>query len=130
MKLPCNREEFLVWPPMGGVIALIVLGTLHITLPIYQALLCEYDGAPFYTGYIFPILMGIALAWRLHGKFWLGFAWTGFIFYICALLITLLPSSTVLTNMFMVSMCLAILLAVESSWLGMKRAIQLQQEVL
>lgn len=126
MKTPQRLEEILVWPPMGGAIAFILFSTLHITLPAYQTLLGEYQGAPYYIGYIFPVIMGSVLAWQLHGKYWLGFAWLGFAFYLTALVLTLFLNAILVQNIFVVCMSLAILQAVQSAWLKLKRWSELR----
>ena len=124
MKPPHNREEFLAWPPMGAAIAVIVFTTLHITLSHYHSILHHFNDLPVYTAYGFPIIMGVVLAWPLHPKYWLGFAWSSFVFYLCALFMTLFPASTVIEDLFLVCMSLSLLQAVQSGWLFVKRVLE------
>ena len=130
MKVPASKEEFLVWPPLGGGVGIIVGATVFDVLTTYQTLLKEHEGAYWFAGYVFPILMGVAFAVRLHGKYWLGFGWLAFVSYLASLILHWLPimgsqlhleASSMFANVYLVLVALSILFAVQSGSLLCKR---------
>lgn len=60
---------------------LYILLTGYYVFPLYYANLAVEGGATPLIGFAFPPLMGIALAMRLRGKYWLGFGWAAFCCY-------------------------------------------------
>lgn len=122
MKIPRNKEEFLVWPPIGGGIGVFVGVTSFDVFTQYHRLISEQEGSSIYVGYAFPVAMAIAFAYRLHGKYWLGFGWAGVLSYSFAWLLSLFtPSEGFFASSFMVLTCLSILFATQSVCLYCKR---------
>jgi len=122
MKIPSNKEEFLVWPPIGGGIGIFVGATFIKVFTQYHSLIAAQEGDSIYAGYGFPIAMAIAFAWRLHGKYWLGFGWAGVVSYFLAWLLSLFSPVTGLSStMLMLFACLSILFAVQGGLLYCKR---------
>ncbi len=126
MKVPSSKEEFLVWPPMGASVGVVVGTTLFDVLETYLVVLQTHEGAYWFAGYVFPLIMGLSFAWRLHGKYWLGFAWLGFGVYLIALLLSWvndlsIDSASMSANIFLVLVCFSLLLTVQASVLFCKR---------
>lgn len=114
-------EEYRVWRPMSFAILVIVVMTAHVTFTVYQLLLQHYGEYSWFAGYLFPMVMGFVLAWRLDGKFWLGVAWVGFAFYGLTLPLCHWEMSNLTARIYMVSMCLAILFGSQGTVLWIKR---------
>ena len=123
MKRPDTKEEYLVWPPIGSGIGVFVGVTVHDVLLQYHHLIMSQQGDSLYAGYLFPIVLGIAFAARLKGKYWLGFAWTAVMFYIVAWLCSLgSPTGDgFVAASLMVCVCLSILFSVQTVLLFIKR---------
>lgn len=120
-KIPGNPEEFLVWPPIGGGCGLLVGFTLNdVVVKFHRALLNQPD-SHYLIGYLFPILMGIGLAFPLHGKYWLGFAWLGFITYLFSYLLHFFNLSSTIEQLYIVISCLSLMFFVQSLSLYGKR---------
>lgn len=122
MKIPSTKEEFLVWPPIGGGIGAFVGTTWFKVFPHYHDLLIQQEGHSFYAGYLFPAAMALVFAVRLHGKYWLGFSWAAFASYFVAVILGLFsPEAGFAASLFMLFACLSILFAVQSLLLYVKR---------
>lgn len=122
MKIPSNKEEFLVWPPIGGAIGTFIGFTFLGVMEQYYQLLLNQDGPSLYAGFLFPMAMGIAFAVRLHGKFWLGFAWMGVLSYSFSWILSLFnPTTSALASLLMVCFCLALMFFTQSGLLFLKR---------
>lgn len=124
MRVPSSKEEFLVWPPIGGGIGIFVGTTCIEVFTQYHSLISAQEGNSIYAGYLFPAVMALAFAWRLHGKYWLGFGWAGVVSYALAWLISLFsPATGLFSSMLMLFACLSILFAVQCGLLYCKRAL-------
>ena len=122
MRIPSNKEEFLVWPPIGGGIGIFVGSTCINVFTQYQGLISAQEGNWLYAGYFFPIAMAFAFSWRLHGKYWLGFGWAGVVTYFLAWLLSLFnPVSGFSSSMLMLFACLSLLFAAQCGLLYCKR---------
>jgi len=120
-KIPSNSEEFLVWPPIGGGCGLFVGFTLdNVAVKFHSALLNQPD-SHYLIGYLFPILMGLGLAYPLHGKYWLGFAWLGFITYLCSYFLHFFSLSSAIEQLYILISCLSLMFFVQSLSLYGKR---------
>ena len=122
MKLPESREEYLVWPPLGSGIGVFIGATAHGVFTPYHDLILSQQGDAYYAGYFFPVVMAIAFAARLHGKYWLGFAWVGVIAYTLSWILSLFNlEDGVGASTLMVCSCLSIMFAVQAGLLFIKR---------
>ncbi|MCU7877098.1 MAG: hypothetical protein KZQ84_09910 [Candidatus Thiodiazotropha sp. (ex Lucinoma borealis)] len=121
MKIPENKEEFLVWPPMGVGVALFVGGTFLDSFAAYNETIQNIDGNAAMVGYLFPICMGLGIAFRLAGKYWLGFGWLAFLTYAGGLLIKLFSISGVMGYFYSLFISCAIMFATQSIYLYLKR---------
>lgn len=122
MKFPSNKEEFLVWPPIGGGMGIFVGTTWFHLFPLYHELLLRQEDQSVYAGYVFPVAMAVAFAIRLHGKYWLGFGWVAFVSYCLALAFALFhPESGLPASMLVLFTCLSIMFVVQSLLLYAKR---------
>ncbi len=121
MKIPKNTEEYLAWPPMGGIAGFFVGTTLYDVITKYHSLLQGQEEYHYSTGYLFPVFMGVGLASTLHGKYWLGFGWLSFLVYLAALILQLFNLQGILASTYIVITCLALMFAVQSLILYLKR---------
>lgn len=124
MKIPSNKEEYLVWPPLGAGLGIFIGTTVAGVFTQYHELLLAQEGSGLFAGYAFPVIMAFAFAWRFHGKYWLGFAWLGVIVYCLAWLLSLFnPTVSVFASLLMLFSCLSILFEVQASVLYLKRVL-------
>ncbi len=121
MKLPPAKEEYLVWPPIGAGAAILVGATGFRVLTSYHAFVSTQGAIWTVAGYLFPVAMGLAFAVRLHGKYWLGFAWLAFVVYLPALAMSFFPLAGLPAEVFFVLVCLSLMFAVQSFLLYGKR---------
>ncbi|MCU7890465.1 MAG: hypothetical protein KZQ78_02175 [Candidatus Thiodiazotropha sp. (ex Ustalcina ferruginea)] len=121
MTIPGNKEEFLVWPPMGIGIAAFVGVTFMDAFATYNLTIQNIEGSSVIAAYLFPIAMGIGIAFRLAGKYWLGFGWLAFLAYISELLIKLFSISGVMGNVYTLFISCALMFATQSIYLYFKR---------
>ncbi|MCU7932847.1 MAG: hypothetical protein KZQ90_18795 [Candidatus Thiodiazotropha sp. (ex Codakia rugifera)] len=121
MKIPENKEEFLVWPPMGAGVALFVGATFLDSFAAYNETIQNIDGNAVMVGYLFPICMGLGIAFRLAGKYWLGFGWLAFLVYAGGVLIKLFSISGVMGHIYALLISCTIMFATQSFFLYLKR---------
>ena len=121
MKLPKSNEEYLVWPPMGAGILLFVSATIVESVHVYNKTAMSIEGGYLLAFYLFPILMGIGVSIRLHGKYWLGFSWLAFLTYICCVVIRHLSVDGALGYVYTVLFCCTIIFVMQSVLLYLKR---------
>ncbi|WP_353349682.1 hypothetical protein [Oceaniserpentilla sp. 4NH20-0058] len=118
IKVP---QEYLVWPPISAACGLFVFFVFLNVLPVYHSALLSQTDTNYLAGYLFPVFMGGGLAWPLHGRFWLGFAWLcliccgfSYVFHFFAL-------DGYSTSSFMVITSLALMFLVQALTLWVKR---------
>lgn len=121
MKLPHNKEEYLVWPPMAALAVLVVAPTLTGTVSTLHSYVPSMYGASVEAVYLFSIGMGAGLSLRLHGKYWLGFGWLAFLCYVLVQVLRFMPESTPQQYSFVLSVSLAIMFGALSLVLYGKR---------
>ncbi len=62
MKIPDNKEEFLVWPPIGISTVILVGSTLIDSLTTYNHAIQNIENGTTIAAYLFPVCMGIGIA--------------------------------------------------------------------
>jgi len=114
-------EEYLAWPPLGvGFFIFIGITFISVFNQYYQ--LISLQSGHLFAGFIFPIIMALAFAWRLQGKFWLGFAWLAMVCYLLAWLVSLSsPTNGTQAELLLGLFALFILFSVQSLMLFLKR---------
>lgn len=121
MKIPRNKEECLVWPPVAVLAILVVAPTLMGTVSTLHSYVPSVYGASLEAVYLFSIGMGVGLSLRLHGKYWLGFGWLAFLCYVLVQALRLMPESSAQQYSFVLSASMAIMFVVLSAVLYAKR---------
>ena len=121
-----NRlEEYKVWPALGSGAGIGIGFSFAGTVDLYHLLLMNMSELWYFAGYIFPIILGASFAFRLAGKYWLGFAWVALIVYYLALVARLISTDGVIAEFFLIGTCLAILFGSQAAVLFLKRRLQL-----
>lgn len=121
MKIPRNKEECLVWPPVAILAILVVGPTLMGTVSTLHSYVPSVYGASVEAVYLFSIGMGAGLSLRLHGKYWLGFGWLAFLCYVLVQALRFMPESSAQQYSFVLSASMAIMFVVLSAVLYAKR---------
>ena len=121
MKHPEKKEEYRVWPPIAALAVVILLLTFVDTIKLFHAMIPALNGATPEAVYLFSGGMGAGLSLRLHGKYWLGFAWAAFLSYLILQAMRLLPAMEVKQYIFALIGSLALMFAVMTAILYAKR---------
>ncbi|MES9990807.1 MAG: hypothetical protein ABW098_02575 [Candidatus Thiodiazotropha sp.] len=124
MRVPRNKDEWMGWPPMGAGVASILGMTVIDALAAFHHTILSVEGETLLIGYLFPITLGMGIAIRLEGRDWLGFAWLGFLFYLCGLGVKLFSIEGMMGHAYSVLISCAIMLAAQSVVLVIKRRLQ------
>ncbi|MBT2971846.1 MAG: hypothetical protein KME56_17675 [Candidatus Thiodiazotropha sp. (ex Ctena orbiculata)] len=122
--MPRNKDEWMAWPPMGAGVGSILGMTLFDALAAFHETILTIEGETILIGYLFPVCMGIGIAIRLEGRDWLGFAWLGFLLYLCGLGVKLITIAGVMGYTYAVLISCAIMLAAQSAVLYVKQRLQ------
>jgi len=121
MKIPDNKEELLVWPPIGIGAVILVSSTLIDSLIAYNHAIQNIENGTTIAAYLFPVCMGIGIASSLNGKYWLGFGWLALFAYGCALITRYLSIFWYMGYIYAIFMCCAIMFVTQSTYLYFKR---------
>ena len=122
-KIPKHAEEYRIWHPLTGACGIFIGVTVFDVITTFHQALLDQPNGHYLIGYLFPVFMGLGLAFPLHGKFWLGFAWLGFICYGFSYVFHFFVQDNYSTPSFIVITGLAILFTVQALALRLKRML-------